>query len=196
MRHLWIPMGAMALSIALTAGCKRPTETSTSETRSATAPPTTTTGATAITEDDKEFMTKAAQGGMLEVTLGREIAKNARSADVKKLGAMLESDHTKANEELKQLAARKGVTLPTELDADHREKVADITKLTGEKMSKEYVDDMVDDHEDDVKMFREAATEAKDPDVRAYAAKTLPTLEHHLQLSKSLKSKLEHGTAR
>jgi putative membrane protein len=153
-----------AAVLALGAGCKRQgEETGTTKTTSATETPATTATATApIASEDKEFITKAAEGGMLEVTLGAEAARKASMPDVKTLGDRMVTDHSKVNDELKQLAAKKGVTLPTEMDKEHKSDADKLTKLSGTKFEREYADFMVDDHEKDVKELRNAYKYTKD----------------------------------
>lgn len=200
-----ITISAAVLSLAFAGGCRKQEEPSSTKTtsanpptvdtsRSATDRPTAAPAAATLASEDKEFMTKAAQGGMLEVTLGSSAAQRAASADVKTFANRMVTDHGKANNELKQLAARKGATLPTELDKDHKDKIASLTKHTGAKFDKAYIDEMVDDHEKDVKEFRDAAKDAKDPDLRAWAQKTLPVLEEHLNMAKDLKNKTHERT--
>ncbi len=191
MSHRWVTISAVALSIALAAGCKKPADIGSAETTGAPdqvqgrATPTTPV----LSSDDKEFMTKAAQVNMLEIAAGKEAVSKARSPEVKKLGEQLVTDHTKIHAELKELGTRKGVTLPTELDAKHKESVDDLAKLSGDKLGKEYVDDVVDDHDDIVEDFRKASKDLKDPDLRAWATKTLPVLERHLDTAKGVKAK-------
>ncbi len=183
----WIPIGAAALLLTFAPACKKQqVTTGTTETTGATGG----THAAALSKEDKEFITKAAQGGMLEVTLAQQIANRATSPDVKAFAHRMVADHTKLNDELKQLAAKKGVTPPTQMDEDHREDLEDITKLSGTKLDKKYADEMVDDHEDDVKEFRKAAEKVKDPELRAWAAKALPILESHLAQARELKAKV------
>lgn len=149
-----------------------------------------TTPPAVLSSDDKEFVTKAAQGGMFEVALGQVVEKSATSADVKSFASTMVTDHGKANDELSALAAKKGVTVPAQLDDSKKSKVDDYSKMTGAKLDRKYADDMVEDHEDDVKEFKKASTDLKDPDLRAWAAKTLPVLEHHLQMAKDIDAKL------
>jgi putative membrane protein len=134
-------------------------------------------------------MTKAAQGSMLEVALGREVSQKATNADVKAFAQRMVTDHDKSSTELKQLAAKKGFNVPSDLDRDHQKKLDEMSKLSGAKLDKEYARDMVSDHEKDVKEFRDAAKDVKDPDLRAWADKTLPTLESHLTAAKDIKAK-------
>ena len=95
-------------------------------------------------------------------------------------------DHSRANEDLKQLASTKGVTLPTELDAKHKSELAKMSKLTGADFDKAYSKSMLSDHVKDVAAFEKQSQKAADPDLKAFAAKTLPVLEEHLQLARAL----------
>jgi putative membrane protein len=144
---------------------------------------------------DNEFMTEAAVGGMAEVELGKLASTKAQNADVKKFGQMMVADHSKANTELKALATKKGVTLPTDLDAKHKATMTELQGLSGAAFDKAYVADMLADHEKDVKMFQAQAQNATDPDVKAFAAKTLPTLQAHLEAVRNLHNKMNTITA-
>lgn len=188
----------IALSlIAMLAGCREKagqpqTETtgtaqSVQNTSSATATTTGATGGTssAMSPDDKEFVSKAGMGGLAEVQMGSLAELKAASAGVKAYGERMVNDHSKANEELSQLATAKGVALPAELDAGHKSALDHLTSLNGAEFDKAYMQHMVEDHEQDVAEFEKASTSAQDSDVKAWAAKTLPTLKEHLRLAKS-----------
>jgi putative membrane protein len=142
---------------------------------------------------DREFMKKAAEGGMMEVTLGRSAIQRAGSADVKQFGQRMVTDHTKASNQLKQLARQKGVSLPKNLDSDKRQMMARLMKETGAAFDKAYMQHMVEDHEKDVAEFEKAANECKDSALKSWAAKTLPTLREHLQLARTVASKVGAG---
>lgn len=131
-------------------------------------------------DDDSEFAVKAASGGMLEVELGRLAQEKAQSQQVKDFGAMMVKDHSMANDELKSLATSKNITLPTTLGEDHQKHVNELAKLSGKEFDEKYVSLMVDDHKEDIDEFEEASKDAKDPDIKALATKTLPTLKEHL----------------
>jgi putative membrane protein len=137
-------------------------------------------------EDDAEFAVAAADGGMMEVKLGELAQTNAASAEVKKFGKTMSTDHAKANEELIALAQQKKITLPTALSDDKQKKYDDLAKKKGADFDKAYIDFMVEDHKDDVKEFEEAATEAKDAEVKAWAAGKVPTLKHHLEMAQAI----------
>lgn len=135
---------------------------------------------------DQEFMNKAAAGGMYEVQAGNLAQEKGRSAEVKNFGAMLVKDHTAANEELKSLATSKGVTLPATVPADKKKR---LDKIAGAKdFDKEFVDEVgMDDHRHDIKLFEKASKDADDAQVKAFAAKTLPTLQAHRVHAEGLK---------
>jgi putative membrane protein len=89
---------------------------------------------------------------------------------------------------LSQIATRKGITIPTSLDAKHQATKDKLSKLSGAAFDKAYMDDMVKDHHTDVAEFRKESTSGSDSDVKAFAAKTLPTLEEHLRLAEQTQS--------
>ncbi|WP_379092504.1 DUF4142 domain-containing protein [Pedobacter sp. UC225_65] len=136
--------------------------------------------AIAVGEEDAEFATDAADGGLLEVELGTLTQTKALDAKVKEFGKMMVDDHSKINEELKTLAQSKKITLPTTLSKDKQQLKDDLSKKIGKDFDKAYVDLMIKDHKNDVKEFEEAMNKVKDPDVKAFIVKTLPTLKAHL----------------
>jgi putative membrane protein len=145
-------------------------------------------------EDQAEFMVKAASGGMMEVVLGKMAEKQASSADVKAFGKMMVTDHTKANEEMKKLAATKNITLPVATGKEHQEHIDKLSKLKGAEFDKEYMNLMVDDHEEDIEHFKEAANaDGYDADVKALASKTVPVLEKHLEHARTTNDKVKNA---
>ena len=142
----------------------------------------TTTGATgiAVDKDDAKFATSAANAGLAEVALGQLASEKATNAKVKAFGAMMVTDHTKANNELIEIAKKKNISLPTEPDAEHQQKKTDLAAKTGADFDKAYVDAMVDGHKKVASMFEDAAKNCKDADLKAFAEKTLPTIKSHL----------------
>lgn len=139
---------------------------------------------------DKEFVTKAAQSGLMEVQLGQLASEKASSQDVKDFGKRMVADHGKANEELKKLAQKKQMTIPTSLDKKYQEKVDKVRNLSGGEFDKKYMHLMVKAHTKDVAQFQAASKDVKDPDLKAWVVKTLPTLEQHLKQAKALGQKV------
>jgi putative membrane protein len=128
------------------------------------------TTATAVDQDTQQFMKEAASDGMLEVKLGKMAQEKASSDAVKQFGERMVQHHTQANKELMQLASQKGVTVPSALMPKHQQLV---DKLSGEEFDRTYMAEMVKDHSQAVQDFEKQAETAQDPDVKAFAAKTL-----------------------
>lgn len=142
-----------------------------------------------VTQGDLDFINDAAQGALLEMQLGQVAARQGTSSSVKSMGQRLNTDHSAAYNELKAIASKKGLTLATTLDNDHQKRLDEMTKMSGAKFDKEYSDYMTEDHEKDVRAFEKAAREANDPELRAWANKTLPTLRTHLATAQDSKFK-------
>jgi putative membrane protein len=140
---------------------------------------------------DSNFMKKAAEGGMAEVEFGKLAATQASDSHVKEFGQRMVTDHTKANDELNQLASKKGTSLPTSLNAKDQAMKDKLSKLNGAAFDKMYMDNMVKDHKTDVSEFRTESNSGSDPDLKAFASKTLPTLEEHLKMAQDTYSQLK-----
>jgi putative membrane protein len=142
-------------------------------------------------EAGSEFLVKAASGSMMEVELGRMAEQQASSADVKTFGARMVKDHSKANEELKTLAAKKNITLPTAPGEEHQKHIAELKNLKGADFDKKYADMMVKDHQEDISLFEDATKDDKmDADIKAFAQKTLPVLRSHLEMVQPIDKKI------
>lgn len=146
-----------------------------------------TKGASAQLDDkDKDFMMTAAKGGMMEVHMGEMGQKQGKGADVKTLGKLMVTDHTKANNQLMALAKKKGVTL----DTSHK-----MDKIDDADFDKEWLAQMVKSHEKTIAAFEEEAKDGKDADVKGWASKTLPTLKKHLKMIQDAQGKMEKKTS-
>jgi putative membrane protein len=136
------------------------------------------------------FWATAAQGGVAEVELGKIAQTKAANAEVKNFARMMVEEHTKANNELKSLAAKRSITLPTTMNSGNQATLAELQNLVGEEFDREYVAAMVDNHEADVQLFESQAADESDPDAKAFATKTLPTLKKHLDMIKAIQAKM------
>jgi putative membrane protein len=143
-------------------------------------------GTSSVAPSDRHFMDKAAQGGMAEVELGQLAQQNGESQQVKDFGKRMVDDHSKANEELKTLAGQKGVTLPTTLNKQDEATKTRLSSLHGAAFDRAYMSDMVKDHKKDVAEFKVETTSARDPQLKEWATKTLPTLQEHLKLAEQI----------
>jgi len=143
--------------------------------------------------DMTKFAIKAASGGMMEVQLGELAQQNAASSRVKNFATMMVRDHSKANDQLKALAAQKNITLPVTLISDHQKHAEDLRKRTGSDFDEHYMDMMTKDHKENIDEFEDASKDKdiKDADVKAFAVKTLPILKMHLDSAKAIKESLK-----
>jgi putative membrane protein len=139
---------------------------------------------------DASFMKEAAQAGSAEIEASKLAQTKAQRTDVKTFAQTMIDDHTKVADELKALAASKKVELPTGPSITQKGELKLIDAGADAKFDERYVKAFgVKAHEDAVKLFEQAAKEAQDADVKAFAQKTLPGLQHHLEMARSLSSK-------
>jgi len=136
------------------------------------------------------FVMEAAQGGMAEVALGKLASEKASNDRVRQFGQQMVADHGKANDELKALAQTKSVMVPADLNAKHKATQDRLSKLSGTAFDRAYIEEMVGDHKKDVADFRKEAKSGSDSQVKAWAAKTLPTLEEHYKMVQDINSSL------
>lgn len=147
--------------------------------------------ASALDKNDLQFVDEAASGGMLEVELGALAQQNATNARVKEFGAMMVRDHSKANDQLKQLAAAKRYTLSTTLKEKHQHHKDELSKKTGKDFDKAYMKMMVDDHQEDIDKFEKASKNTVDGDLKTFATQILPILHTHLDSAKAINKSLQ-----
>lgn len=143
-----------------------------------------------LSATDVKFIKSAAQGGMEEVELGRMAAQKGSNPDVKTFGQRMVDDHSKANDQLTQLAGQKGVTLSSTLSPAKKGDVNKLAKLSGAAFDRKYVSMMVEDHKKDVAEFEKAAKKGTDSDLKSWAATTLPTLQDHLKMIEGISATL------
>jgi putative membrane protein len=139
-----------------------------------------------LSGNDREFITKAAADGLAEVELGKIAQQNAANAEVKKFGERMVTDHSKANQELEAIATKLGVTPPKQLSGQHASDVKRLSKLTGAKFDQEYSKHMVKDHEKAVALFEKQAKRGDAEELKQFAGQTLPVLQEHLKMARSL----------
>jgi putative membrane protein len=135
---------------------------------------------------DQEFVTKAAEGGLAEVDLGRIAVEHGAAAEVRTFGQRMVDDHSKANKELKDVASKAGADVPAEPSASQKAMAAQLQKKSGADFDKAYAKAMVKDHKEDIALFEKEATSGKNTDLKALAKETLPTLKSHLKMAESL----------
>ena len=142
-----------------------------------------------IDQSTKDFVADAATGGMMEVELGNLAQQKAKNQRVKDFGKMMVDDHTQANNNLKDIASRKNITVPAAITDDQKKEMEKLSKKSGADFDKAYVDMMVDDHKKDIAAFKKASGNVGDNDIKNFATSTLPTLQKHLDSIEAIKSK-------
>jgi putative membrane protein len=135
---------------------------------------------------NEDFVAKAASSGMMEVEANRSAIGQTNSDRVKKFAKHMVEDHTKANQELMALAARKGLRVPQGMSEKHFDQLKSLSKLTDDPFNAAFAKAQVAAHEEAVALFENASKSLKDPDLKAFAEKTLPTIKHHLEMARDL----------
>ena len=139
-----------------------------------------------LSESDYRFLEKAARGGMEEVELGQLAEQKGTSQAVRSFGQRMVADHTKLNNELKQIASQKGAMVPAQMSHHENSSISHLQNATGADFDKTYAKDMVKDHRKDLKEFQDAAQKVSDPDLKAFAQKAVGILQEHLGMAENL----------
>jgi putative membrane protein len=147
-----------------------------------------------LSNHDKEFIMNAASGNMLEVKLGKVAEKQASSEKVKKFGQHMVTNHSKANQELTEIAQKENFNPPTEMDKKDQDTYDRLSKLKGHNFDREYMRDMVSDHKGDIAAFEKESKEGKNANVKQFAEKTIPTLKEHLHMAEEIHAEVESQT--
>ncbi len=135
---------------------------------------------------DKEFVKEAAQGGVAEVELGKLAQEKGSSVAVKQFGARMVQDHSKANQDLQQAATAAKIDVPTAMSGKDQKLEKKLSKLSGPSFDREYVKAMVSDHKNDLKAFKRESESGNLPQIKEFAANTIPALEEHLKSAELL----------
>lgn len=135
---------------------------------------------------DAKFYRDAAEGGLAEVAMGNLAQQKAHSPGVKAFGAQMVKDHSAANEKLHSLAQSKNITLPANPSVAETEAKSKLQALSGRSFDESYIKGMIKDHEEDIAEFKKEAANGRDPDAKAFASATLPTLQEHLKKIQSI----------
>jgi len=146
-----------------------------------------------VNDADRDFVSKAASGGTAEVELGRVATQRAVRPSVRSFAERMVADHGRANAELAALAGRKGLDVPTTLEPSQQAMRDRLSGLSGPDFDRAYMSEMVRDHTEDIALFERAAETSSDPDLKAWAARSLPMLRDHLALARQVNSEVVLG---
>jgi putative membrane protein len=116
--------------------------------------------------------------------------KNGGTQAVKDFGKMMVDDHTKINDQMKDLASKKNVDLPATVSDDQQKDIDKLSKKTGKEFDKDYVSMMVKDHKDDIDAFKKAQDKISDNDYKTFISNALPTLQKHLDAIEAIHKKM------
>jgi putative membrane protein len=151
---------------------------------------------TMLSRADKKMLMDMAQANMAEIEAGRLAQNKSQNEQVKNFAQQMIDDHTKALDDIKQLAQTKGVTLPTELDRTHKAMANKLASLSGDAFDRTYLAKAgVADHKKVHGMLSHTESRAKDPDIRALAARTLPVVDQHLNSAQQLNKNTARGSS-
>ena len=148
------------------------------------------TASSMTTPAPESFLTDVIEGGSTEVALGKLAQTQSKNADIKKFGQMLVTDHSKANQEAAALVKKLNFNQPTGM-GPHQSTYDKMKSLTGDDFDQEFVEDMVSDHEKDISTFQKESQNSTNADVKAFATKTLPVLQKHLDTVKGIQAKMK-----
>jgi len=146
-----------------------------------------------VSDQDREFVNKAATGNLAEVELGRVAAQRAARPSVRSFGERMVTDHGRSSEQLASLARSKGIEVPTALEPSQQAVRDRLSSLSGNDFDRDYMSEMVRDHTEDIALFERAAQSSTDPDLKAWAAQSLPMLREHLALARQVNSEVVLG---
>lgn len=139
-----------------------------------------------VAKADASFAQKAAGAGMAEVAEANIAVNKSGNADIKQFAQQMVTDHTKANQQLTQIAQGKGMTLPSDPPKRDQAQANRLQKLSGPAFDKRYVADQIAAHKKAVALFKRESERGKDADLKQFASETLPTLQHHLEMAEQL----------
>lgn len=138
---------------------------------------------------DRAFLAEAANSGLAEVEASRLVAGRTDNAAIKSFAQQLERDHVSANDELKRLAEQKGVQLPTTIGGEPRGQLSKLTTMSKSDMDRTFLEEFgIKDHRKAISQFERQARETQDPDVKAFAERTLAKLREHLAMAQQMQT--------
>jgi putative membrane protein len=142
--------------------------------------------AASLTAADANFIAQAAYGGWGEIALGKLAQNQASSPAVREFGAMMVTDHTKANRDLAAIAKAHGISPPTMPDPGRQAVATALDRLSGPAFDRQYVQQQIADHELSMVLFDNEANNTMDPDLRSFARTYAPVIRQHYTMLRSL----------
>lgn len=145
-----------------------------------------------VSDDDQGRMKNIAEANYAEIRTGKMALEKSKNSQIRQFAQMMISDHTKANAELQKLAQSKNVTLPQETDIQHKAAATGMNVLSGNAFDKAYINFVGQaDHQRTIQLLEDTMNNARDPDLRAYAQKTLQTVRQHKQKADAIEQQMK-----
>ncbi len=201
---LFVLSGASLLMHSLTAHPQEQTDkssaseskaTSSGASSGATTQPSTGASSTKISDRDEKMVKQIAESHLAEISTGKLAQDKASSDEVKSFAKKMVDDHTKALDDLKQLAQSKGVMLPTEPGRQHMAQQQKLQGMSGDKFDRQYMQQSGDRaHKETHRLLQRAASRAEDADLKNYASKAIGTVETHQQMAKETTRNLKSSS--
>jgi putative membrane protein len=135
---------------------------------------------------DQKFVDQATQGSLAEIEAGKLASQKGSSEAVRSFGQQMVSDHEKNSQMLKSIVASKGLKQPTETDTMHKAMKKQLESESGASFDKTYMKGQVSDHEKMAKLMQQQSEKGNDPQLKAFAAQTLPVVQQHLEMARKL----------
>jgi len=183
---MMLAFAAYALQSCHSGGTTTTTDSATTTITDSTKKTTTDT-AKADTGDAK-FAKTLAGAGAAEIAFSKLAQQKVSAGKLMDFAKMMVTDHTKAADTLMAIAQKENITLPTAMDADHQSKYDSMQKMSGDDFNKSYINLMVADHKDAVNLLTNESQNGKDPALKAFAGKILPTVQGHLDAANKLQA--------
>ena len=150
----------------------------------------TTTASNAVSASDRSFVTGAAQGGMIEIQSSKVAKSTSKNDDILKFAKQMISDHKKADDQLKSIAKKLNISVPSKLDPEHQAEVDQLKKADKSDFDQKFVAVQDKAHNEAVNLFQTEADNGENAQLKAFAQKTLPVLQGHLSEVKALEAKM------
>jgi len=147
-------------------------------------------GPTAPHKDDKEFLVSAAHSDQNEIQQSKMALAKGVTGMAKEMANKMIADHAKSTADLKVIAAKKGITLPADMDAEHKAMKPAMEKLSGKAFENKYLAQMEADHQKTANTMMAHEKMTQDADLKAFIAKTLPVVQTHLAMAKKGEMKM------
>jgi putative membrane protein len=184
-------LAAAAIYVSVVVSCPAWSQAAVGPNRGDT-PSATSGSSSGFTREDREMISDLVEANIAEIETGKLALQKTKNPEVKRFAQQMIDDHSKALQEVQQLGQTKNVELPKDTDFGHKSMATALKMLTGATFDKRYVSHVgVGDHRRTLDLLQKIQREAKDPDLKAFAVKTAPVVEHHLAMARQMAEQMK-----